>query len=148
MTKKILLGLGSVILLTSTLSARDVSYDRDYDYKDYKKSQKQVKRNYDRRSHERDSYYLSRAEKREIRRMREMKRQRLEERKRRLAIKERKLAKKERRLEARKDELRRQQARNRHYEINKVATIVNLAALPFIIHDIHMKELAMARDRY
>lgn len=162
MTKKILFGIGSVILLTSTLSARDVSYDRDYDYKDYKKSHKQVKRHYNNRSYDRDSRYLSRADKREMIRMREIKRERMQEKRKRLAAKQRKLQRQERILEARRAELRRQQARNRHHydrryevrnrhrhnEINRVSTIINLATLPLIIHDMHMRELAMVRDRF
>ncbi len=137
MTKKIILTLGSVILLASSLSAGSIGYERDNNHRDYQKSNKHIKRD-----NHRDSRYLSRAEQREIIRMREIKRERMEARERRLE-ETRRMEARERRLEERRVE-----ARIREHEVNKIVAIVNLATLPILIHDMHMRELAMVRDRY
>ena len=114
MKAKILLGLGLVALLGSSLNAGEIRHDRGYNsHENYKKSHRHMKRdNY------RDSHYLSRAEKR--------------------YIKHRRMEAKERRIQRRE----RRDSRARAYEMDRALAIFNLATLPIRIHHDNVRHLA------
>ena len=60
MNKKFILGLGSVVLLASSLVAGDVHYDRGNNVDNHKKSHKEIKRDNYNRDYHRGNHYGSR----------------------------------------------------------------------------------------
>lgn len=60
MNKKFILGLGSVVLLASSLVAGDVRYDGSYNVENHKKSHKEIKRDNYKRDYDRGNHYGSR----------------------------------------------------------------------------------------
>jgi hypothetical protein len=122
MKTKIILGLGSIMLLASSLVAGEVCYDRGYHaQKHHKKSHKYMHKGY-----EKNPYYLTRAEKR--------------------YIKHRRMEAKERRLERRIKKMERKQrireARARAYEMDRALAIFNLATFPIRVHHDRVSHLA------
>ena len=121
MKAKLIIGLGSIVLLASSLVAGDIYYERGYNsHNNHKKSHKQIKRD-----SYRDSHYLTRAEKRYL------KHRRMEAQERRIE-----------RREHRERKERRMAHRARAYEMDRSLAIFNLATLPLRIHHNHVKHLA------
>ena len=110
MKAKIILGLGLVALLASGLSAGDFRHDREHRvYNNHEKSHKHIKRD-----HHRDSHYMSRSEKREMRKMMKMKRRYAKLRERRM------------------------ESRIRAHEFDRALRILSVAIAPQIVHERHL----------